>query len=45
MYILLRLNNKKNGAIIIVMQRLHAEDLVGKLTENKMEGKIFEKIR
>lgn len=38
-----RLNNKKNGAIIIVMQRLHNEDLVGKLTENKLQGKIFEK--
>lgn len=30
-----RLNNKKSGAIVIVMQRLHAEDLCGYLLENK----------
>ncbi len=29
-----RLNNKKEGAIIIVMQRLHTEDLSGFLLEN-----------
>jgi predicted phage terminase large subunit-like protein len=32
-----RLNNKKNGAIVIVMQRLHAEDLCGYLLEHKRE--------
>jgi len=30
-----RLNNKKTGAIVIVMQRLHAGDLCGYLLENK----------
>jgi predicted phage terminase large subunit-like protein len=39
-----RLNNKKHGAIVIVMQRLHKEDLVGKLTDNKLTGKMFEKV-
>lgn len=29
-----RLNNKENGAIIIVMQRLHQDDLVGNLLES-----------
>jgi predicted phage terminase large subunit-like protein len=32
-----RLNNKKTGAIVIVMQRLHAEDLCGYLLEHKKE--------
>jgi len=32
-----RLNNKKTGAIIIVMQRLHAEDLCGYLLEHKRD--------
>lgn len=32
-----RLNNKKTGAIVIVMQRLHAEDLCGYLLENKRD--------
>ena len=30
-----RLNNKKTGAIVIVMQRLHDEDLCGYLLKNK----------
>ena len=30
-----RLNNKKTGAIVIVMQRLHAEDLCGYLLKHK----------
>ena len=30
-----RLNNKKTGAIVIVMQRLHAEDLCGYLLDKK----------
>ena len=29
-----RLNDKKNGAIILVMQRLHTEDLAGHLLQN-----------
>lgn len=32
-----RLNNKQTGAIVIVMQRLHEEDLCGYLLENKKE--------
>ena len=32
-----RLNNKKSGAIVIVMQRLHAEDLCGYLLKNKAD--------
>lgn len=30
-----RLNNKKKGAIIIVMQRLHDDDIVGRLLKDK----------
>ncbi len=30
-----RLDNKKNGAIVVVMQRLHEEDLTGHLLEQK----------
>jgi hypothetical protein len=32
-----RLNNKKTGAIVIVMQRLHAEDLCGYLLKHKRQ--------
>ncbi|MCT4635116.1 MAG: phage terminase large subunit [Rickettsiales bacterium] len=32
-----RLNNKQTGAIVIVMQRLHEEDLCGYLLENKRD--------
>lgn len=32
-----RLNNKKTGAIVIVMQRLHEEDLCGYLLKNKRD--------
>lgn len=32
-----RLNNKKDGAIVIVMQRLHENDLCGYLLENKKD--------
>jgi predicted phage terminase large subunit-like protein len=31
-----RLNNQEDGAIIIVMQRLHVDDLVGHVTEHEM---------
>jgi predicted phage terminase large subunit-like protein len=30
-----RLNDKKNGAIVIIMQRLHVDDLVGYVTEKE----------
>lgn len=30
-----RLNDKKNGAIVLIMQRLHSEDLCGHLLENR----------
>jgi predicted phage terminase large subunit-like protein len=33
--LLSRLNNKKDGAIIIVMQRLHQQDLVGEVTDRE----------
>ena len=33
-----RLNDKKNGAIIIVMQRLHPEDLSGYLLDKNKDG-------
>lgn len=39
-----RLNQKKEGKIIIVMQRLHADDIVGKLTNNKIEDKLIQEI-
>ncbi len=39
-----RLNKKKEGRIIIVMQRLHADDIIGKLTNNKIEDKLIQKI-
>ena len=32
-----RLNNKKTGAIVLIMQRLHAEDLCGYLLEHKRQ--------
>ena len=32
-----RLNNKKNGAIVIIMQRLHEDDLCGYLLKNKAD--------
>jgi len=32
-----RLNNKKNGAIILIMQRLHENDLCGYLLKNKSQ--------
>ncbi len=32
-----RLNNKKTGAVVIIMQRLHEEDLCGYLLEHKRE--------
>lgn len=32
-----RLNNKKTGAIVLVMQRLHEDDLCGHLLKNKAE--------
>jgi hypothetical protein len=35
-----RLDDKKNGAIMIVMQRLHADDLVGRILD--LEGEIWE---
>lgn len=35
-----RLNNKKKGSVIIVMQRLHQDDLIGRLTKHE----IFEDI-
>jgi predicted phage terminase large subunit-like protein len=38
-----RLNNKKNGAIVIVMQRLHVDDIVGRLTLNKLESCLIQK--
>jgi predicted phage terminase large subunit-like protein len=37
-----RLNNKKNGAIIIVMQRLHIDDIIGRLTLNKLENCLIQ---
>ncbi|GMO56476.1 MAG: phage terminase large subunit [Rickettsiales bacterium] len=36
-----RLNNKKEGAIIIVMQRLHQDDLVGFLTNKRDDWKVL----
>ncbi|MEJ6785593.1 phage terminase large subunit [Aminobacter sp. Piv2-1] len=36
--LLSRLDNKKEGAIVIVMQRLHEDDLVGHLTERDDHG-------
>ena len=39
-----RLNNKKQGKIVIVMQRLHEDDIIGRLTENKIENKLIQKI-
>ena len=33
--LLSRLNNKRDGAIIIVMQRLHQQDLVGEVTDRE----------
>jgi predicted phage terminase large subunit-like protein len=33
--LLSRLNNKKNGSIILVMQRLHAQDLVGEVLDRE----------
>jgi hypothetical protein len=38
--LLSRLNSKDNGVIILVMQRLHQEDLVGEVME-KSRGKCF----
>ncbi len=35
-----RLDDKQNGAIVIVMQRLHADDLVGRILD--LEGEIWE---
>ncbi len=31
-----RLNSKKKGAVILVMQRLHVDDLVGRITEGEI---------
>lgn len=39
-----RLNDKKNGAIIIVMQRLHVDDIVGRLVGSNLTGKMLEKV-
>lgn len=39
-----RLNQKKEGKIIIVMQRLHADDIIGKLTNNKLEDRLIQQI-
>lgn len=39
-----RLDNKKDGAIVIVMQRLHEDDLVGHLTERDDHGWTILKI-
>ncbi len=39
-----RLNSKKDGKIIIVMQRLHADDIIGRLTENKIEDQLLQEI-
>ena len=38
-----RLNNKKRGAIVVVMQRLHDQDLTGYLQENS--GGLWEHLR
>jgi predicted phage terminase large subunit-like protein len=35
-----RLDDKRNGAIVIVMQRLHADDLVGRILD--LEGEIWD---
>ena len=35
-----RLDDKQNGVIVIVMQRLHADDLVGRILD--LEGEIWE---
>lgn len=35
-----RLNNKKTGAIVLVMQRLHEEDLAGYLIKNNSEWEL-----
>jgi hypothetical protein len=35
-----RLDDKQNGAIVIIMQRLHMEDLVGRLLD--LEGEAWE---
>ncbi len=39
-----RLNNKKEGKIIIVMQRLHADDIIGRLTGNKIQDQLLQEI-
>lgn len=39
-----RLNSKKNGTIIIVMQRLHVDDIVGRLVGGHLTGKMLEQI-
>lgn len=35
-----RLNNKKEGAIVVVMQRLHHDDLIGRLTNYEESDEI-----
>ena len=35
--LLTRLDDKQNGAIIVVMQRLHMDDLVGRLLRNSLD--------
>lgn len=39
--LLSRLNNKKDGVIIIVMQRLHEDDLVGNVLESGEDWKVL----
>ena len=36
-----RLNDKKNGAMVLVMQRLHEDDLTGYITSNKSNWEIL----
>lgn len=38
-----RLNNKKKGVVILVMQRLHVDDLVGRLTQNTIDDLLMQK--
>jgi len=39
--LLSRLNNKENGIIIIVMERLHQDDLVGHVQEHGDEWEVL----
>jgi hypothetical protein len=39
--LLSRLNNKRDGVIIVVMQRLHEDDLVGNLLESGEDWEVL----